>query len=166
MTDAPDTTADDLDTDGDSTGPPLTCDISSFNLAVHDATLTLVSPHTGDHRTLRVRTIRKGKLAGKRVLELLVGPRNTADFIPFAFVSSATDQLGIPYINVWRSFQGTMFGGGSVHDKFARMIRHPADYMARGMTFHVALRCRRCGRLLTHQNSITDGIGPICRDKE
>ena len=96
------------------------------------------------------------------MLELLTGPSNTSDYLPFAFISSATDQLGVPYVNVWKNYRGSMFSGGSVHEKLANMVRFPDVWAARGVTYAVALRCRRCGRLLTVPESIATGLGPIC----
>lgn len=130
---------------------------SQFNPAVHDGKLTLVSPRTGDHRTFRLRTIRSGDLAGKRVVELLEGPDNGGDYRAFGFV-------GENRITVWKRFRGA--GGElSQYEKLAGLIENPIYWASRGVEYLISLKCRRCGHDLTHPESITDGLGPICRRK-
>lgn len=132
----------------------LSITTENFSLAKHNATITIVSPVSGDHRTFRIRTIRKGNLEGKRVVELLTGPDNGSDFKGFGFV----DNIG--EIKVWERFRD--IEGKSIHEKYANMLCYPERWQAKGVEYMFALRCRRCGRLLTVPESITSGYGPEC----
>jgi hypothetical protein len=158
--DAPEQAAQD---EGD--GPGLTVTAAEFDIARHDAKITLISPRSGEHRTFRVRTIRNGDLAGARVVELLNGPDNTASYQPFAFVSDGRHGTTCPMgtVCVWRRFRGEQ--EPSIYERYADLLNRAAYWAARGVEFKLSLKCRRCGRDLTHPGSLTDGMGPICREK-
>lgn len=142
----------------DAEGEALTVSVEEFSIAKHDATLTLVSPRSGEHRTFRIRSIHRGNLAGKRVVELLVGSDNTSDYQGFGWI------LDGGRIVVWKRFRGEN-GDRSQHERFADLLERPVYWSGRGVEYMLALRCRRCGRLLTHRESLADGYGPICRQK-
>ncbi len=137
---------------------------NDFSLAKHNATITIVSPVTGDHRTFRIRTIQRGDLKGRRIVELLVGPDNGNDFRGFGSV----DEDGS--IKVWKRFHGDQnnvrssggFAPRSLYEKFADLLCYPEKWQAKGVRYAFALRCRRCGRLLSVPESVASGYGPEC----
>ena len=135
-----------------------------LNLAKHDCTLTLVSPKTGDHRTFRVRTVRDGNLEGKRVVELLAGPDNSDDYQGFGFIADTTGLLAAGTVIVWKRYRGDGIEK-TLHEQLADLLNRPLYWSARGVEYLISLKCRRCGRALTHPESIADGLGPICREK-
>jgi hypothetical protein len=148
----------------DAADTPLTITAEQLNLSRHDAVVTLVSPRTGDHRTIRVRTVRNGNLEGKRVVELLTGPDNTEDYQPFAFISDGTGLLPAGTVIVWKKFRGDGFEK-TMHERFADLLNRPRHWSERGVEYLISLKCRRCGRDLTHPDSLADGLGPYCRQK-
>ena len=148
-------------------GPGLQITADQLDLSKHDGTVTLVSPKTGDHRTFRVRTVHnpESRLFGQRLVELLVGPDNGNDYQAFATIESGT---GSPVrLRVWYRYRNAAVQklGSSVHEAFADMLARPGHWAGRGVEYLISLRCRRCGRDLTHPESIRDGLGPICREK-
>ncbi len=136
--------------------------LADWDLTKHDCTVTLVSPKTGDHRTFKVSTVQKGKLEGKRIVSLLVGPDNEADFEGIGFVESGTfmDKTTATVI-VWRKFQ-CRNGMTSMCERYADMLMRPDFWSAKGVQYLISLRCRRCHRKLTVPSSIESGYGPEC----
>jgi Family of unknown function (DUF6011) len=151
------------DADEPSTGA-LQITPDQLNLSRHDAVITLVSPRTGDHRTIRVRTVRHGNLEGKRVAELLTGLDNTADYQPFAFISDGSGLSIAGTVIVWKKYRGE-WPEKSQHERLADLLNRPLHWSARGVEYLINLKCRRCGRDLTHPESLADGLGPHCRRK-
>lgn len=128
--------------------------LENFDITVHDGRLTITNPATGNHRTFEIRTVQKGNLEGKRILSLLTGSNNTADYQGFAFV----DEFGV---KLWNRFNN----GDSSWKTFASMIESPRKWVERGLQYQIEATCRRCGRVLTHPESIKTGLGPICAEK-
>jgi Family of unknown function (DUF6011) len=153
-----------IDADQPSTDSPLQITVDQLNLSKHDAVLTLVSPKSGDHRTIRVRTVRHGNLEGKRVVELLTGPCNTDDFQAFGFISDGTGLLPAGTVIVWKKYRGD-WPEKSQHERLADLLNRPIYWSGRGVEFLISLKCRRCHRDLTHPSSLADGLGPYCRRK-
>jgi len=149
---------------GEPTEGTLSITADQLNLSRHDAVITLVSPKTGDHRTIRVRTVRHGNLEGKRVVELITGPDNTADFQPFAFISDGTGLCIAGTVIVWKKYRGDGFEK-TMHERLADLLNRPIYWSSRGVEFLISLKCRRCHRDLTHPSSLADGLGPYCRQK-
>jgi hypothetical protein len=147
-----------------ATADPLSVSPLDFDIAKHDGEITLTSPKTGDHRTFRVRTVRRGKLEGHRIVSLLTGPNNESDYEGFGFIVDRDGSVAPGTIAVWTRFRGKD-GVESVYEKYASMLRLPAYWAAKGVQYRVSLRCRRCGRLLTHPESIISGYGPECIKK-
>jgi hypothetical protein len=110
---------------------------------------TLTLP-CGTHRTFRLYTQQKGELAGKRIIGLLIGPDNTADYEDFAFVMSAGPK-------VWKRF---------ANQRQAELLALVWD-IARGEALDghelkIDKRCIACNRVLTTPESIDLGYGPVC----
>ncbi len=127
-------------------------DISKFN-----ATLTLTSPRTGEHRTFRVKTVRKGKLEGQRLVELLIGSNNEADYKAFAHVGNdKTPWLKEGEARVWGKHRGTQY------ERFLDLLARPSYWAGKGVIYQISGHCRRCNRTLTHPESLTSGYGPEC----
>jgi hypothetical protein len=143
-------------------GLQITAD--QLNLAKHDGTITLVSPRTGEHRTFRVRTVRDGNLEGKRIVELLAGPDNGDDYQGFGFIADGTGLLLAGTVIVWKRYRGDGCEK-TLHERFADLLNRPVYWSSRGVEYLISLKCRRCGRDLTHPTSLADGLGPICREK-
>jgi len=107
----------------------------------------------GTHRTIRVSTQQSGKLSGKRIMGLLIGPENTMDYEDFAFVNSDG-------VSTWKRFVGHK------QEQYAAIIWD----LARGETIDghsmiLSKRCLVCNRPLTTPESNELGIGPTCRER-
>tara|TARA_R110000822_G_scaffold120633_3_gene254143 strand:- start:6451 stop:6984 length:534 start_codon:yes stop_codon:yes gene_type:complete len=151
-----------------------------------------VTGKTQGHFTLKVYTVKKGDLAGKRIVALLVGPDNTSDYKGVAFWN---DERQVAH--VWRRHRGPdshmpidgyhwqKKGWSSVEQKLAIWSdlairgdgtgepvefehggdakRPPSGYWAgEGYTLLREGRCVVCNRRLTDPTSIELGIGPKC----
>ena len=126
-------------------------------IAIPNGIYTINSP-SGEHRTFKIHTVRKGNLEGKRIVSLLIGRDNENDYKGFAFI----DDMGI---RVWRKYQND---GNSIYEKYARclwdliMDDENSHFRSLGMTLLVSKHCIRCNRTLTTPESIENGIGPEC----
>jgi hypothetical protein len=110
-----------------------------MNLTTHNGCVTIISPRTGDHRTVRIRTQR----SGERVVELLTGPDN---FRAFGYFRAGGVEL-------FRRHHGDRF-----FEWIAKWLKSPrGEYLFEG-------RCRKCNRRLTEPESIRCGLGPKCRE--
>ena len=147
---------------------------------VKNGTFTISHDERG-HYTLKLWTAVKGALADKRIISMLVGPDNTADYQAVAFWDDAK-RLVFP----WRRFRGagsTMridgftwqaAGWSSIEQKlaiWADLAIRGAEPDAHGFWHQEGYallaegRCCRCNRKLTHPESIQYGIGPECAKK-
>jgi len=133
---------------------------SGVDLEKYNGFCTARNSETGEHRTFRVRTARRGALKGERIVGLLTGPDNTVDYSDFGFL------LDSGRVAVWRSKRGAA-GFPSQWDRLARFVER-RDWFAenRGVEFDLSIRCRVCNRELTDPLSIDLGIGPKCRGEE
>lgn len=123
----------------------------------------------GEHRTFSIKTQDKdAKFApGERVIALLSGADNEADYTGFAFV----DKDGA--IHVWKKRRDSR-----VFNWYADMLAQAAlaiegksaeeepdatfTFAKRLYRVQAAKRCLVCNRRLTTPESIKAGIGPIC----
>lgn len=143
------------------------------NLVFFNGAITVQNIHTGEHRTFKLVTQPEDSefAPGQRVLSLLTGPNNEADYESFAFVD---DEKGIA---VWKRFRG-QGGQKSAHEWYADMISglsghhkttcdwsQPSAKAPEGYKLLVERHCLRCNRLLTTPDSIAMGMGPTCREK-
>ena len=127
------------------------------SIATHNCVVTVTNPETGNHRTLRIRTMGKdSKFApGERVAELLVGPDNTSDFKGFGFV------LPDGRVQLWKKNAGS-----PVFQWYAKFLGNMEAFQAKGFEVQYQSSCRRCSRPLTDPLSIASGIGPTCAGLE
>lgn len=138
---------------------------AASTITLYNGIYTIVSPparaaETGiTHRTFRIKTSQRGNLKGRRIVSLLTGPNNEADYEAFAFVE--------PWgISVWKSHRGE--GLRTNWAAYARMLAQlagedPREPLRRaGYKLEIARTCMRCNRLLTTSASISLGIGPEC----
>lgn len=122
--------------------------IDQYSPLTHNGTFTVVSSKTGDHRTFKIATPRKGKLAGKRVVSLLTGSDNERDYTSFGFVEPNG-------IRVWQRCPDMA--------PLARMLENLPHHVQRGsVTVTASVCCRVCNRKLTTPESLALGIGPSC----
>ena len=84
-------------------------------LKIFNGRYTMKNRRSGEHRTFEIKTQDKDAkfAAGKRVVALLTGPDNTADYTGFGFVEDDG-------IVVWKSKRGV--GEKSVFDKYAAVL--------------------------------------------
>lgn len=135
-------------------------DVSVFDVAKHNGCVTIHNPLTGQHRTFRIETElnEESPLKGRRIVSLLVGPDNEADYVGFAFVEGG-------FVKVWKRFRATG-GGKSDHERFANLLMFPRMFAEkRGLRYVIEGRCRKCNRKLTRVDSIATGLGPMCAKK-
>lgn len=114
--------------------------------------MTLTFP-CGSHRIFRIFTKKAtAKFApGERICALLIGPDNTTDYEPFAFV----DDSGI---HVWKRFKNQK------QAEYAELIWMLATGCeADGHELLISKRCLVCNRTLTDPLSLELGVGPTCR---
>lgn len=144
---------------------------------VHNGTYTVAHTEKG-HYTLKLYTAQEGDLAGKRILAMLIGPNNTADFRGVAFWDDAALR-----VNVWKRFRSLIrtqpIDGYTFGEKWnltEQKLATWADLVIRGTTeeqhgywytegYRLLLeaRCVCCNRPLTDPISISLGRGPTCR---
>jgi len=116
------------------------------SILTHNGILTISNPATGNHRTFQIKTVKSGKLAGKRILSMLIGPNNQEDYLGIGFV----DESGI---NIWNRHKGTLY------EKTANCLLKIEEL---GLVSQFSTKCRVCDRALSTPESISSGIGPIC----
>jgi len=123
---------------------------------IFNGTYTVRNRETGEYRTFSIRTqADDAKFApGQRVITLLSGPDNTADYQAFGFVTDSG-------VRVFRSKRGGAF------DAYAKLVWLLAVHgdetpMAKRYELMLEGRCIKCNRKLTDPVSIETGIGPVC----
>jgi hypothetical protein len=153
---------------------------------VHNGTYT-VAHSTQGHFTLKVYTVKKGDLAGKRIVSLLTGPDNVNNYKGVAFWN---DELQVA--NVWRRYRGpnshlpidgyhwqqkgwssietklgiwsdlAIRGDGTVPEDDEDGRPRQGFWAGEGYTLLLEGVCVVCNRKLTDPDSIRLGIGPKC----
>jgi hypothetical protein len=126
-----------------------------FDLATHNGVVTVRSC-SGEHRTFRISTQADDAefAPGERILYILAGPDNTADYMGLGFVKPDGRVI------LWKRHRGTQI------EKIVRVLQRVTKYREMGFEYFAEGRCRRCGRTLTTPESIRSGIGPVCQEKE
>ena len=129
-------------------------DVSSIK--THNGIFSVQSKATGEHRTFRVRTQKDdAKFApGERLVSLLTGPDNGADYQSFGILKRDGS------IVIWKKHHGTQF------EKLARFLENLDSHAAAGrVTVHAETKCRRCNKRLTTPASVRSGLGAICEGR-
>ena len=124
---------------------------------IPNATFTVSNLLKKTHRTIKVKTVRKGKLKGKRLIELLTGSDNVSSYTGFGFVNDNGT------INIWRRHAGSrtmVWLAQYVANQFSK-DKKDLD----GVEMVVSKNCMRCNRKLTTPESIEAGYGPECITK-
>lgn len=122
---------------------------------VPDGFYTVVIPD-GSHRTFRLRTIKKGQMKGARLIGYLRGSCNETQYAYFAFLR------GDGNVAIWKRYRDNN-GVKHLGRLFETVVSHPEQA---GKAYAMKSgKCYRCGRLLTHPQSILSGIGPECAKK-
>lgn len=132
-------------------------EFSNGTIGTHNGQITVTNTATGDHRTFMIRTQPDDArfAPGRRIVSLFTGGDNDNpfDYTGFGFVNDDGT------IRVWRKKSGGVF------DTYAKMLSAPESFMARGVVYEFAGRCRICNRTLTNPASIRSGIGPVCAER-
>lgn len=156
-------------------------------LAVQNGIYTVSHPAHG-HYTMKLSTVRKGELAGKRIWSLLTGPDNENSY---EGVATWRDDWQVAV--VWRRKRAALspdprsfpvdpwhwsLRWGKVEKKLAVLLNlllstagrdgseKARGYWAQeGYTVQRSGRCLVCNRTLTVPESIESGVGPECRTK-
>ena len=115
-----------------------------------DGTMT-VQLVNGRHFTYRIETVKYGGLKDRRIVSLLVGNDNEADYKGFGFVTDTGS------IRIWTKQYTEAF------------VKHAALLMGNAQDKVIcwlqASRCSRCHRLLSDPESIERGMGPRCAER-
>lgn len=110
---------------------------------------TLTFPD-GSHKTFRIRTEKNGKPKGRRTVAMLIGPDNSSDYEPFAFL----DEEGP---KIWNRFKNTRQG------TYPQLVWDISKgEQIEGYELLVSTRCLICNRPLTKPSSIDKNIGENC----
>jgi hypothetical protein len=137
------------ETDEDRPGEPDRPSVGPEGGEILDGYYTVVFDE-GEHRTIRIREVRNGNLAGRRIASYLAGPDNESDYVGFGFVEGRT-------VRLWKRF-----GDDSTLADAWRILVEDPDSAAKGYAVESG-NCWRCNRTLTDPESIELGIGPVCR---
>jgi hypothetical protein len=100
----------------------------------------------------------RSRNAGRRVLELLTGPDNTASYQGMAWYDGGPHAFNSGIGKLWKF--GKQPTVEILLNLFAKLVER--EEHLDGYTVHFARTCYRCNRLLTTPESIKRGIGPIC----
>lgn len=127
----------------------------TFNIRTHNGIVTIENPHRGTHRTFRIRTQQQDAKfkPGSRIVSLLTGPSNTTGYTQLGEVTADG-------IRLWRRYNTPHYRS------LVRVLLDPVHFQGLGAVYHIEGRCRVCNRLLTTPESIRQGIGPVCQDRE
>lgn len=128
---------------------------SAPRFVIYNGTFTITGPR--GRRTFKVSTVQDGPLEGKRILSVLNGPDNYADYLGVAFI--AEDYDGNSHVRVWSKHRGTQWE--ILAKSFYTILSQNLD----GYEVTESSTCRRCNRKLTVPTSIHSGYGPECANK-
>jgi hypothetical protein len=123
---------------------------------INNGTYTLINNEKNTHATVKISTVQKGALKGKRILSLLIGSDNEHSYKGFAFVND-NDMIA-----VWAKHRTSKFAQ-IAHILFSLCVLDKESPFTNRVTMKVSKRCMRCNRKLTTPESIELGIGPECR---
>ena len=131
---------------------------------------------SGEHKTLKVWTVKTGKLEGYRMIGLLTGPDNERDYTAFGFVYEDLVTIFNKYKKMtsgvfradfstgWNPSWGAWEGLAYVFINC--LSKKKADWMVTdNYSIETSKRCLVCNRRLTNPESLERGIGPECLAK-
>lgn len=122
---------------------------------IYNGTFTLIGPKS--HRTVSVKTAKKGSLKGSRIISLFVGTDNTRDYEGYGFVTAAHE--GSDTVKIWNSKRNSARQFEIISAVFAKLAQ--GGEIA-GYTIEESRSCVACNRKLTSPESVLSGIGPEC----
>lgn len=126
------------------------------NVVIPNGCFTIQNTSKNTHRTVRIKTVKKGNLEGKRIISILTGPDNNSDYRGFGFVNDN----GLIFIwNKHRDSHILLWIARYISGKFR------FDQDVKNVNLLVEKSCIRCNRRLTTPESIKNGIGPECMKK-
>jgi hypothetical protein len=143
----------------------MICEVTQAAGIEFNGCYTIQNTVKGTHRTFRVATVRKGSLAGQRIVSLLTGRDNESDYTGFGFVLPDG-------IKVWRKHCSGIPGQPGAFETYAIMLwsmvtrGESSLWHGKGYRLLIEKRCMRCNRKLTNPESILTGIGPECAGRE
>ncbi len=141
--------------------------IKSF-ITAGNATFTLKSLASGGHYTYRLTTAGKasspnGLISGKFFVSVLSGPDNTRDYTYAGMLVRKANGTLVAY-----QTKGSKVGSDAPSWRGFLWLVHMLDAnrdISEQAEVHHMNRCGRCGRELTHPESIKSGLGPECIKK-
>jgi hypothetical protein len=124
-----------------------------------NATVTLESVKSGKHFTFKVRVAKKDDDTAPYFVSVLNGPDNYTNYSYVGIISSDRKSFKLT--------QKSKIGVDALSYKafnyfFTQLIN---DKLNPDLIVYHSGKCGRCGRLLTHPNSIITGLGPECSKK-
>lgn len=128
------------------------------------ARFTLTSAKTGKHFTYRIAHREEGK---PFFVSVLNGPDNEGDYLyigfiyPTRFTGETVDRIG-SHLQAGRKGHPDALSYKALDWTLAHLIR---GTIPEEVTVQHEGRCCRCGRTLTHPESVASGIGPECASK-
>lgn len=125
---------------------------------IANGTFTLINREKGSHITLKIHTVKGGKLKGKRIISKLIGPDNTTNYQGIAFLNT-NDTYAL-----WRRHR-TDKNSSIISILLAMLIKGKESQFCERIDIKASTTCLRCNRKLTTPQSIEDGIGPECIKK-
>lgn len=132
--------------------------IKQFVLA-GNATFTIYSKKSGSHLTFKVKKLNE---KSPYFVSVLNGPDNYENYQYLGCIFQDRDSF------VYKHGKKSHIGADAVSNKafswFFNGIIHGKDFSESAEFYHEG-KCARCGRKLTTPESITEGIGPICKGK-
>lgn len=137
-----------------------TNDIRKF-ITSGKATFTVTSNRTGQHFTYRVKRASEGNAF---FVSVLTGPDNTRDYAYIGFLTPGNDHAPM---HLRHTRNSKVSGDAPSFKGFEWLVR--MVNAGKGVSDHATLdhmgKCGRCGRALTHPESIATGLGPECVKK-
>ena len=124
------------------------------NTIIPNGCFTVSNKIKSTHKTVKIHTVRRGKLEGKRIISLLVGSDNNNNYSGFGFVNDNGT------INIWNKYKNERVKtwlANFISKEFSGQKNENPD-----IELLVEKKCIRCNRRLTTPESIKSGIGPEC----
>lgn len=121
-----------------------------------NATVTLESAKTGKHFTFKVRVAKKDDDTAPFFVSVLNGADNYSNYSYVGIIPADKKSFRLTQ----KSKVGVDAVSFKAFDFFFTQLMN--DKLNPDLNVYHSGRCGRCGRLLTHPNSIITGLGPEC----